>query len=88
MSSADRTGTETFGSKNSDERFARTIIRRCERHRLIVGIGKQLSRSGMTFAGIDYGQRMLATHLYSLQSPVREHLIDDVSQRSHRISQL
>ena len=86
MSSADRSDTKPFSSKNRDERFARTIVRRRERHRVIVCISKQRSRSDMTLTGFDHGQRMLAILLYSLQSPVREHLIDDASQRSRRTS--
>ena len=86
MSSAHGSDTEPFGGKNRDERFARTIVRRCERHRVIVGISKQLCRTDMAFCGHDHSQRMLAIPLHTLQSSVREHLIDDLRQGSHRTS--
>ena len=86
MSTADRSDTKPFSSKNRDERFARTIVRRRERHRVIVCISKQRSRSDMTLTGFDHGQRMLAIPLHTFQSSVHEHLIDDLRQGSHRTS--
>lgn len=84
MRSADGTNLQAFHGEDSNESLSCGVICRGERHRMVVSVGEHLRSSDMAFGGLSHGQRVRGIRVHAFQSPVREHLVDDVRHGSHR----
>lgn len=78
-----RSNAQSFRRENRGERFASSVIRRGERHRLVVCIGQRVRRTNMASSHLDDSRCMIEIRRDTLQSTVNEHVFDPLGQLSH-----